>query len=430
VSLAIDFSWLDGAGVRGPDAFAWADLAIRVADREIVAVDMRNRTVRSRFVTSLLPLVEWMVNTWPRLTEERALASAIDQHSWQVSHSLRAGRGGGPMPDVRLRRLDSNRISIEVLEDGVRPPGISLSFATNFAAVTEVSPVLRELARLISAVAERMREADPWTFEELTRRWTAARDVRALLAGRLGLALDEFESLDDGERAALDRLIIDDSLVVLAEGQSDRHLSARLEHAERIAALLPSADELAREKDSWRQARISDCHDAPWTLGWRAAEEFRQSTSLNALAPAGARLQRVLEEAFSWPVDRQLRVVPDGLASIDMVMLRETDRMPITLTRVRSEPAQRFRLAKSIYYALCTSDRIVVDSARMPRHSEANAFAAELLAPRAYIAQHVPDGGWWSDDAIETVARQCAVDPRVIMHQIDNRDLGLREAQV
>jgi hypothetical protein len=213
----------------------------------------------------------------------------------------------------------------------------------------------------------------------------------------------------------------------IAEVLSSRNLSELLADTQRIAALLPSADNLVPESPKWQSARLESKGSAPWTIGWKAAELFRQRNYLNALSPPGEELQPLLASKFDWPVEHQLQALPGPRRGIDMVVVRPEDRMPRTLAWHVGEKGCRFRVAKSLYYSLCSNDRLIVDSARTSGHSEANAFAAELLAPRAFIAQHVPPDGYWTQEDVNDVAQRCAVDPRVIEHQIRNRSLGVLE---
>ena len=427
MTFAIDFDWLDGNGIEGPDRYCWAEVGIKVGDRTIEAADLRLRNVRDRFVTSLLPFADWLVEVWPRLTEERTLEDPQDPHPWRYCHSFRGGRGGGPMPDVRLRRRDVDTYEIASYEDEQRPPGISLSFIANTRANAQARDVMRALSRLIEAVCEQLRMTDTWTFEHLSQRWAKALTPAARTAGRLGFTLEDLDELTQEDFKLLDVFASQEVWLSIAEVLSCRQLSELLADTQRITALLPSADDLLPESRKWQSARLESSGSAPWTIGWKAAELFRQRNSLDTLSPPGDELRPLLASKLDWPVEHQLQVLPGRRRGIDMVVVRPEGRMPRTLAWHVGEKARRFRVAKSLYYSLCSNDRLIVDSARTSGHGEANAFAAELLAPRAFIEQHVPPDGYWTQDDVNDVAQRCAVDPRVIEHQITNRSLGVLE---
>jgi hypothetical protein len=427
MTFAINFSWRDGAGIAGSDAFTWADLGVQVGNREVDAMDMRLRTVRTRFVTSLLPLAEWLVEVWPRLTEERTAATPDQPHSWIAYHSLRAGRGGGPMPDVRIRRLDDERFEIRTLDDQRRPPGISLSFISKVEEIAPAGEVVRELSRIIEAVCGQLKSSDDFAFRHLQERWMIARQPLSLLAGRLGFALDQIEQLDSSESSALNEIANRQELIPLAEATRGASILERLREAQQALASLPSPTDVAPESAAWRAATIKQLNGRPWISGWRAADEFRTKVGIDPLTPPRTELRRMLERQLEWPERQQLQVTSHRFQGVDMLTYHPVGRMPVAITSARDERSQRFRVAKCIYYALCSRDTIAADSPLLPRHSEANAFAAELLAPKAFIQTHTPQGGVWVADAVEDLAAHCGVDPRVIEHQIRNRDLGVVE---
>lgn len=71
-------------------------------------------------------------------------------------------------------------------------------------------------------------------------------------------------------------------------------------------------------------------------------------------------------------------------------------------------------------------DAVFVDSPLLPGElSEANAFAAELLAPVKLLRQLAPPSGIWGVQHRARVARALKVSPKIIDHQIENRQLGV-----
>ncbi len=429
MTLQFDINWLDAPGVEGPDAHVWADLGVSLGGRPLDAVDVRDRLLRPRFATSLLPLAEWVIAAWPRLTEERAGPSpgAGAAHGWASHHDLRFGRGGGPMPSVEIRRLSRDHMRLMAHEDAARAPGVSLSFYQNVEVLAPTSSVIRELARMVEVVLDRLRSRDPWLFEDFSTAWSAACSPHALAAGRLGFSGERLAALEDDDRAALDVLARDARLMAICEALAGPGVVARLDVARTVAAVLPGADVLAPESEAWRRVRVGTASDAPWTVGWTAASQFRDKASMSPLAPPGGRLPDLLASQFAWPVERQLMSMPTRVRGLDMITVTAAGRLPLSVTAVTAPEARRFRLAKSLYFALCGDGApgLVVDSVRMPRHSEANAFAAELLAPVAFVSSHAPSDRTWEPEDITRVATACAVDPRVVEHQIENRGLGL-----
>jgi hypothetical protein len=386
-------------------------------------VDLRASTVRSQFYTSLLPLAEWIVNAWPQLIQER-IRPDHDQRGWRAAHSLRSGRGGGPMPDVRIWRGSQHRFHVHAREDATTPPGIGLSFVHNLTAEVSAETVTRQLARVVDAVRDRLRETDAWLYGDLTRRWQEAGTPRAEVGGRLGLCLEDLAELTEDELAALAAFESDPRLISIGESSSSDSLSDKLTAARELAAALPEPSTLQLETPAWQQLRPAPEPGSPWQVGWGAATALRTRTQLDDNEPLGERLSPWLQRTFNWQEADQLRSGPRR-GGIDLIVLRPQGRFPVAMSPHRSDTARRFRIAKALYYAMSADDEeLVVDSARTPRSSEANAFAAELLAPRSFLARHIPSDRTWFEDDVARLAELCAVDTKVIEHQVQNRDLG------
>jgi hypothetical protein len=135
-------------------------------------------------------------------------------------------------------------------------------------------------------------------------------------------------------------------------------------------------------------------------------------------------------QRLAWPASEQLCRLKNPPSSVDTIHYKRPGVFPSVLTICRGLPARRFRLARSLYYFLIDSDRnrerLVADSPLVPgRLSEANAFAAELLAPVERLAQLAPADGVWTMGILRNAARALSVSPRVVAHQVENRGLGV-----
>ena len=428
MSLEFDFDWLDAQDVAGPDRYTWAAFATRVGGHNLDAVDVRHRRLHRHVATSLLPFVEWMIDVWPRLTEERnhPLATAAARRSWRRHHDLASGRGGGPMPSVVLHRIDESSFRLRCRDDAPRPPGISVRFHGEHDEIGSARTVIRELARVIEAVLAQLAAPDPWLHDDLRRRWTEAQTPAALVAGRLGWAT--LADATDDDRASFKRLAAEPDLLALVEAIADQDLTSRVASAERLRRVLSTEGASTPASTTWQQMRMSSTGRAPWHVGWSAAAEVRDRLGLVARDPPAGRLQALLAERAGWPIAQQHGALRERPRGVDLVVVTQPGLMPWVLSPAVDERAKRFRVAKSLYLALCAeepaSGGIIVDTVRAARHSEANAFAAELLAPAAFLSTLTPVDGTWEQEDLEDAARRCAVDQRVIEHQVENRQLG------
>ena len=167
---------------------------------------------------------------------------------------------------------------------------------------------------------------------------------------------------------------------------------------------------------------------APWQTGWSAAAELRRIFGMAETdSPARALPDWLEARKCGWPKRFQAFEMPRPIGGIDTVHYHPGDRIPAVLTSVRSGPALRFRLARSLYH-LFFRERPRAEN----RHgglslvpgifSESNAFAAELLAPVAALREMTPEAGVGVRESSRLT--QVAVSPKVIEHQVENRELG------
>jgi hypothetical protein len=82
-------------------------------------------------------------------------------------------------------------------------------------------------------------------------------------------------------------------------------------------------------------------------------------------------------------------------------------------------------LARAAFFcvtgALGSNARLLTSSVTPPQRA-ARAFAAELLAPAAALAKRV--SGRLNDEDVEDLAAEFAVNPQVLLHQVENHGLG------
>jgi hypothetical protein len=450
MSLKVDIAWLSGPGVRDTaEAATWAEVSIALGDKVVSRLlDERLNAVRPAFSGSVLPLVEWLVSVWPRLVHERraplpltmAMSSQhssdgldgerADYYEWIGYHSLRAGRQGGAMPDVRIARLDRATFAIRSNADrNGLAPGVSVRFIAENDARVSAEGVQGELNRIVEATAARLAGVNTERVQALLSRWASSRTAVATIAGRLGA---DDEALSEVDRAVIEKAVQDPAMEVvvgIAEGSAAPTIPERLEQGWAVSTHEPQAVPVSKPW-RWLEERLRRSRfDRPWLTGWSAAEEFRNAVGLGAQEAPGRRLPELLRERCGWPESVQLFSLPDSPTGVDTVYLKRSESMPSVLTTMMFPQASRFRLARGLYHFLFvggSGDYAISDSPLLSGTlSEANAFAAELLAPVERIRANVPASGVWTPKQRSALARMLGVDQRVILHQIENHDLGM-----
>lgn len=436
MSLKFSLEWESAPGVTDPaEARSWARIEIMLGT--CVAsqlLDLRQNTSRTGFYGSTLPLVEWLVESWPRLIHERRVPSEIssEEPEWRGFHFFRASRQGGAFPDLQARRINDHEIELLVLADSERlAPGISVRFLSSCHSRVQVTEVERELSRVVDATLERLREAPPSErLTQLRSRWASLRDSRlARAAARLGLD-DEF--LETPVRERLEELLSQppaDALLALAEGSLAPTALERLEEASQLMRHLPHRPPVSNSWKSLQQEVQRQKYQRPWQTGWVAAEEFRRAINLKEDKLVGDQLPEALATHLGWIREQQLEQVPHLLQGVDAVHFQEAGRMPAVLTTTPRIDAQRFRLARCLYHLLFTGTTgplaAFADSPLLQGElSESNAFAAELLAPVKLLQESAPSSGVWDLARCRDIARSLKVSPKVIIHQVENRKLG------
>ncbi len=454
MTMRLDIGWLPAPGVEDPtEAATWAEMSLKLNGDVVSRVlDERLNVGRSGFFGSALPLTEWLVDAWPRIVHERRTpvslrealtldplggdpSSGVPRESfveWVGYHSTRAAREGGAMPDLRIVRFDSDSFAVRVNPDtGTLAPGVTVRFIAGAEARVAAGDLKAELHRIVESVLSRLAEVKTERVERLLERWIVTQGEAAMVAGRLGV---DDEGLGPEDRAVIESVVKDASREVLlgiAEGSAAPSLAARVSEAQAARGEepppVPAAKPWARLEDALHRVRL----DRPWLTGWAAASEFRREIGLTSLDTPARRFPALLSEECGWPEQRQLAALRAPPTGVDTIHLKRSGHMPVVMTATRTAKAQCFRLARSLYYFLFlggSGDRAISDSRMVQgRLSEANAFAAELLAPADVIRAHAPSSRVWTRKQRKIVAAELGVDQQIVTHQIENRDLGMNE---
>lgn len=422
--MKLTFDWLDAPGVKDPaEAATWAELEVTVAGVTVSELlDERHKKVRSRFFGSALPLAEWLLTSWPRLLHERRVPfEGTDAWwDWRGVHSLRAGRRGGAMPNVELVRFSDDEVEVRAMADKADlAPGMSVRFLRDARARVSLASALMELNQFLQAVAAQL--VDVQTPRAVAyKAQLAARDLAngtAPLLGRLGL-----EPQDVAQAQALLKSPRRDELAAVVEASAAPTLAQRLHEAEHVVAHLPDPPPPTPKWKALEQSLHKAPGDTPWLTGWAATRHFREAIGLKATEPIAAKLG-VLAERCGWDAQAWIRPAKTLATGVDTIHVREPGSPPCVVTRVQAGPAQTFRVARSLYHGLFGgAGRLVADSKLLrSRFSEANAFAAELVAPLERLKELAPPTGVWEKDDVDKAALAVGASPQVVLHQVQNR---------
>lgn len=440
MSFRIDITWLEGAGVADPaEAATWAEIGIQVGTVPVSELlDKRLGVRRTTFFASALPLAEWIADCWPRLINERRGPSIGESsvrqlfcvpadREWLGHHSFRAARQGGAMPFLIARRQTRGVFELRSYpDDGPLAPGLTVRFLRHAEEFVDENAFIGEIHRVVEAALARVGALNTARVRSLRERWAAVQTPLAGLTGRLGL---DDDAISDGDRELILGLVEGEDLEVLlslAEGGLGASVADNVDFSRKTIAHLPAAETASVRWHELEALTKASSHERPWMTGWKAAATLREAVGAPNTEAPGHALPGWLEERCGWSRKGQAFPLPDANAGIDTVYYHASDRMPAVMTSVTLGSARRFRLAGALYHFLFVRSAAPVAprSQLLPEFSEANAFAAELLAPVARLRDYAPSGGYWAAASIRAAARDLAVSPLVIRHQIENRRLG------
>lgn len=410
-AFAIELQWLHAPSVVHPiERLTWAEISIRVDDVSLTRLlDPTTNSVRNAFYGSALPLAEWVAANALRLVHERREPRrwSDEWFDWRDGHALRVARAGNAMPDLFIRPINDSWVELNLRRD-TPLPGVAVRFLEEGRFHVEVEALQRGLFAFLRTVQERLgSSAEPGRAFFDRAMASLSSDRMGIVAARLGLPSDWRAALSDAELA-------------VAEASAAPTPELRLKEAAEVAPKLP---EPRPPDDRWRELsqrmQSGERGSRPWLTGWAAAGRIRDALGLSRDASSA----EVFERASLRVED--VRTVGSLGTQVDSVHVRAPSGPPTVVTVRRERSAHRFRLGRSLFHALFGGGASVIAESPLLRSSEANACAAELLAPVKRLESKRPANGSWSQRDLDDAARELGAAPDVIRHQVENhRELG------
>jgi len=424
--MSMQVTWERAPGVVAPElAATWCGLEIEVDGRPATLVaDRRGGGLRRGVHTSAYPLAEWIATRWWSLTQHvRPSARSVSgwtwaragHEAWLSQHNLRAAGDGMPWPDLTL--VPEGDVTRIVWRAGAGMAQQPLIFLTSGDVYLPAAAVHKALNGFVVQVLDRLEESGI-RGTHLQEEWHALSlldsEEREFAAAAARLGLDAFD-LDKDVAEALESLsgTLNEALFeeFLDSADPTRLAAARrwLDRASRRVAPggVPRADLPVAAADGLRPA--TDLR--PWSRGYELAGSCRvhldlsptQRIDLNGVV----KVTRVGGEAAG--LQGLMRVIDDrvGLA------------LPQELT---GTAATRFAQARALGLSLLTGrDAALLDPTGTETAKTSRAFAAELLAPAAGVAEYLAVLADVTDRALEAIADRFGASPLLVQRQYDNQ---------
>jgi hypothetical protein len=349
---------------------------------------------------------------------------------WVQRHNLLAARDGGALPDLTVFR-DGDDVLLQLEADPVLPTAVRIRFIGQGRLRVTAAELEHSLRSFIEAVLSRLEEALPGNeeVERVNKAWCAihaADPAEAALCQSLAImGVDPYDP-DEADDTLIEvverciRILPAELRADLFEGSDPQSLVNNLEWVERERIGL---------RDDLSGARFPTINpvtaSTPHEIGYLTARGVRSELLGMANDVPLPDLTSVLVDRLGWAAQSS-RLASAGIQLDGMVGLDDaTSALVLVTADNRSERAERFRLARAAFFpvsrGLGTTGRLLTESATPPQRA-ARAFAAELLVPAAALAKRV--SGRLSDQELDDLAAEFVVNPLVILHQVENHDLG------
>jgi hypothetical protein len=438
--LELAVQWDERASwVRSPALSAtWGKLEIRAGDQLVTRFwNAPSNSVRTGVHTSMFPLARWIVSSWWNLLHERTPAPEVLNgarrktglhRAWLQRHNLFFSREGMAYPDLSIYREDE-MLGVRWVADpeGVTTPGRFLD--SGFLRM-EVKAAEAALAQFVDAVIERLPGADDLDSNQLRADWDAVQHSlleEPRLCARLGeMGLDPYdaeadESIEDGlDALELSEPLIADLLALTTPARLKEDVADVQLFLERLHSGSPQGDG-GRGRPRFVAPSTPPSY-FPYLAGYARADAVRRSLRLAPFV-AAERDPGLVAELTIGGFDLS-QVSPREGRRLDAVVSRN-GVLALSMEQ-RSPRATRFLLARALHHWIFVETdapgQRLLTRANDWQQAASRAFAAELLAPSAALAQRVEGQTDW--DAVEELADEFDVQPSVIHHQLSNHGLA------
>jgi hypothetical protein len=384
-------------------------LKIRVGDTVATRFRTDNNNENDELLVPTYELALWIAeNWWPLLFEPRKWDDWLDDPDYRARHWLGAARHGFALPNLWLCPAGDK---IEIMGSAAQLRFARLRFLDDVAETALPFPIVRTalhefVERVLARLAEQGEPATP-----LLEAWQAIREtvpeaeIYCRLIGALGLSPyedhPEIDSLLDGLCDRFGGALVED----LCQVANQENLDSLAELTEGIAQSLNTAP--TADLDALLAAELPpDQGPHAWQWGLAAARQVRRHLRIAESPESGQQFFAALglDIGASLGSVGQLEQIKGGLR-------RQDTQMRVALLE-ELRPQRRFTAARAAFLAWAQdvrvagstfAERLVTAAVTRPQQAS-RAFAAELLAPAAYVRGRAANR-ILSDPAIQDIAQ-------------------------
>lgn len=371
-------------------------------------------------------LTEWIAeNWWPLLHEPRKNEGIENDSGYRARHWLGSARNGFPLPDVWFNPAGE---MMEIVAKSSTLRHARLSFERDVNASVPLASVESSFRDFVEATLKKLYDDghrstlahEIWNLIETTE---PEQFAYCKLVGSLGRSpYDQNDAIDillnDVSQSAPEEIVEDLCQASDASG---------LEVAAALTANITSAISDAPSIDLTGLLNVrlpADTGPHAWKRGKEAAKNVQAAFGISPKDPSGG--QRFLDE-----LDLGYNVlginIPPGDRAISGGLLRHDGEMQMTLVDPQLAQ-QRFASARAAFMGWISNGNTgrLLTQAKTRDQQASRAFAAELLAPAAFIRAQ-SKGYPLSHHGISDIADILVVSPQVVKYQAQNNKIPLSE---
>ena len=424
-ALNFRIEWEDSSGVSHPAlARSWARLSIDVSGQFVTTVfDSRTGGTRTGVYGPAFLVAEWAVRNFWFLLHEGA---PTESHpAWLRRHALSAAREGNSLPDLRVYR-DEARVIVEWHADRETRRNAT-SFVTTGREELDPSDARVSLTQAVDLILERVSDIHHPDVAALCSDWSAVTSLSgsdARLAKRAArTGLDIFDPDDLSE--PVEQLLMK-SLDRLPEPMGEDFLDAGITKSRLAPSLGALTDAVATGATRLGAGEPRNRIDGQ--MSGRAAERgYAAAHATRAILGHASDTLPELDDLLKELGFSGFLVHNDSLQDVDehvQAAVGMVSGAPRVVAPRKRPTQERFLTTRALYMSMigatASSPRLVT-AASSSLQAASRAFAAELLAPAAFLRRRVESG--IDDELIENLAEECQVSPMVVKHQIENHAL-------
>ena len=428
MSLSVDWPSIPVRGTHDLNDLSFGRLTMTVAGINVTAWRGDNGSTGDSIEVGLYHLAEWIALNWWALLYEPKKGDGSDPDEYRHRHWLGTARNGFALPDLWITPAGP-RIEITAEEQYLR--SARATFLAGTACTADRDSVCAQLTFLVEDVLGRMAAAgasgtiaeEAWALVQATE---PDQEMYCRLIGSLGLSPYDDNGQVDHILEAVSEVLHPNVLADLCQAVD----SSSLRHVSDIVTRVVPSLTNGRTIDLSILNEISvpvDAAPKPWRRGVDAANRVRGHLRVSARDPRGVEaFFDALHLDTSASIQLPLAAADNG--RVTAAIQRSSDpEMRVALIE-SGEAQRRFTATRAVFLGWLEggSTSRLVTGAKTRDQQASRAFAAEMLAPHAYIKARA-GGRTLRSRRVDEIADELGTSSAVVRYQASNNHIHVTD---